>query len=113
MKYIYIAGPLEKPDPAINARNAVQVANEVLNMGYIPFCPHLSLFWQYLVDRPYQDWINYDLEWLKKCDALIRIPGKSKGADIECEAAKKMGIPIYFGLDGFVTSVNLQHKTPR
>ena len=33
---------------------------------------------------------------LKKCDAVLRIKGVSKGADIETEKAKKMGLKIYY-----------------
>jgi len=31
---------------------------------------------------------------LSKCDAIYRIPGESKGADLEVEYAKEHGIPI-------------------
>lgn len=36
---------------------------------------------------------------LTKCDAILRIPGTSKGADQDVEVAKKLGLKIYFNLD--------------
>ncbi|MES2902424.1 MAG: DUF4406 domain-containing protein [Pseudomonadota bacterium] len=36
---------------------------------------------------------------LSRCDAVFRIPGASNGADIECEKARAMGLPIYTHLD--------------
>ncbi len=32
---------------------------------------------------------------LAKCDAVFRIPGESRGADLECELARTMGLTVY------------------
>jgi len=42
----------------------------------------------------YTDCIDHCLAFLSHCDALIRIPGNSKGADIEVEYAKQNDIPV-------------------
>ena len=36
---------------------------------------------------------------LEKCDAVLRIPGASKGADLEMEKARQMGKIIFTDLD--------------
>ena len=36
---------------------------------------------------------------LTLCDAVLRIPGESRGADIECDLARTMGKPVYTSLD--------------
>jgi hypothetical protein len=36
---------------------------------------------------------------LEKCDAVLRIPGESRGADIEMAKAKELGKTIYMSLD--------------
>ena len=36
---------------------------------------------------------------LAKCDAVLRISGESRGADLECELAAEMGKPVYTDLD--------------
>jgi hypothetical protein len=36
---------------------------------------------------------------LEKCDAVLRIPGDSKGADLEVEKARQMGKIIFTDLD--------------
>ena len=36
---------------------------------------------------------------LKKCDAILRIEGASKGADQDVEIAKKLGLKIYYKLE--------------
>jgi hypothetical protein len=36
---------------------------------------------------------------LEKCDAILRIPGESRGADLEMEKARQMGKIIFSDLD--------------
>jgi hypothetical protein len=35
---------------------------------------------------------------LSMCDAVLRIPGESRGADLECDLAREMGMPVYSSL---------------
>jgi len=93
---IYIAGPYTKKDPCINVNKAIHVANELFDAGYIPFIPHLSHFWHTITPRKYSDWMKIDKAFLKCCDIVVRLPGESKGADIECKLAKKLGIPVIY-----------------
>jgi hypothetical protein len=32
---------------------------------------------------------------LAMCDAVLRIPGESRGADLECDLARQMGMPVF------------------
>ena len=36
---------------------------------------------------------------LRRCDAGLRIPDESRGADLECELARSLGKPVYTSLD--------------
>jgi hypothetical protein len=36
---------------------------------------------------------------LGMCDAVLRIPGDSRGADLECELALSLGKPVYSSVD--------------
>lgn len=36
---------------------------------------------------------------LEHCDAVMRLPGESKGADNDVAIARRRGIPVYFSLD--------------
>ncbi len=96
---IYIAGPYSQGETAINVRNAILAADKVLELGHIPFVPHLTHFWHYISPKPWNVWLKIDQDWLKVCDALLRLPGPSKGADLEIDLAKSLGIPIYESLD--------------
>jgi len=53
----------------------------------------------------WDDYINWDMEWLKLCDALLYL-GKSKGADMELNAAKKSGKKIFYSLSEIPTIIS-------
>ena len=36
---------------------------------------------------------------LERCEAVLRLPGASKGADNDVKIAKERGIPVYYSLD--------------
>lgn len=101
-KRVYVSGPYAKGDAAENVRRAVLAADELLRAGHVPFCPHLSHFWHLLCPKPREAWLEYDLEWLRACDAVVRLPGESEGADAEVEAARELGIPVYGSVREFL-----------
>src|SRR5689334_9793045 len=92
---VYIAGPYTSPDPCENTNRAIKMADQLLARGFAPFVPHLSHFWHTVSPKPYQTWIDYDLEWVKRCDCVLRLCGESKGADGEVALAESIGIPVF------------------
>lgn len=93
---VYIAGPLFTSGNLLaNIREGIEIGNKVRDLGHYPFIPHVGCFWQMFHPRSEDDWMEYDLHWLGTCDAMIRIPGDSKGADIEVQYCMSKGIPIY------------------
>lgn len=92
---IYVAGPYTRGDVDENVRNAITVGDKLRALGHTPFIPHLSHFWHLIIPHDYQYWMDYDIEWLMECDAVFRIEGDSKGADIEVHIAELYDMPIY------------------
>jgi hypothetical protein len=89
MKTLYIAGPITGSGDAImNVRNGILAGEEVKRRGWLPFIPHLDILVRIACGVEYEQILEMDLEWVKKCDALLRLPGESPGADRECEVAK-------------------------
>jgi Domain of unknown function (DUF4406) len=103
---IYLAGPISIGNMADHTRNAIHEADRLMAAGHSPFVPHLSVFWQIVSGQEYERWLTYDFEWIKVCEALIRMPGESKGADREVEWARELGIPVYFGVDSFLEAAH-------
>lgn len=96
---VYVSGPYTKGDQVINVRNAVLASDRLFTDGYFPYCPHLTHLWHTIAPRPWQDWMNLDLEWIAACDCLLRLPGESKGADMEIAKAIELGIPVYYSIE--------------
>ena len=91
---IYVAGPYTKPDPVENTHNVIRVADALLDAGVCPLIPHLSLMWHLASPKPYYRWLEYDRQLLLRCDAVLRVPGNSDGATLECLYAESCGIPV-------------------
>ena len=89
--WIYVAGPYSLGDPVQNTRRALWVADQLAGMGVVPIVPHLSLTWDLVFPKPPSFWYAYTLELLKRCDAIYRVPGKSRGADDEMAYAEQAG----------------------
>ena len=93
---IFVYGPYTHGDVAANVRNAILAANELRDHGFYPFIPHLSHYWHTLCPRPYEEWLVMDLEWLRVCHALLRLPGESSGADKEVEWCIAHEMPVFY-----------------
>lgn len=104
---IYVAGPYTQGDVAVNVRRAFEAANELADRGFAPFVPHYTHFWHMLFPRPYQFWLDLDSTFIPCCDALLRLPGPSSGADGEVAHAKTLGLPIFHSIQDL-----LEHFSP-
>lgn len=98
-KYVYVAGPLNTSGrQAQNTRRAVDMAEDLLQAGFIPFVPHLyAAQWAFLhPEKEGADWLQLDMAWLARCHYMVRLFGKSEGAEMEEEFARERGIPIVY-----------------
>ncbi len=96
MKRIYVAGPFSS-DPIGNTARAIAAASELRVAGFHPFVPHTACQWA--ADAAgYEAAMVECMAWLGVCDAVLRIPGESSGADREVKHALAAGIPVFYGL---------------
>ncbi len=102
MKVIYIAGPYTKGDVAQNVRAAIDVADKLALHGLLPYVPMLCHFWHLVHPHEVGFWYEMDLAWLKRCDAVLRLPGESVGADAEVKRALEIGLPVYESVEQFL-----------
>ena len=107
MLRVYLASPITEPDPMTNALIAIAIADELMMFGIAPYVPQLSVFQQKYgrfdasgYGDDYELFMALDFEWLRQCDALLRIPGFSKGADREVLYAKTcLVIPVFYDIE--------------
>ena len=94
-KLLYIAAPYTCPDPVMNTHNVAKLGMWLYeNTDYLPFIPHLNMLWHTVTPRSESFWYHIDLDYLNHCDALVRLPGLSVGADNEVHYCKEHGIEV-------------------
>lgn len=115
-KRVYIAGPISKGDLFHNIKQAEVAFFRLLKTGFAPFCPHWSCYSNGPVRQvdgsvtatatafggggcDHADWLGVDLEWVAASDIVLRLPGESRGADLETELADRLGIPVYHDVE--------------
>ena len=91
---IYVAAPYSEPDPVANTKHAIRIADALLQAGFTPLVPHLTMLWDIVSPKPCEEWLDYDRELLSRCDAVLRVPGYSVGATKEAKFADWLDIPV-------------------
>ena len=99
IRYVYVAGPITSSggEGVIpNIRAGVLTGERLRRDGLVPFIPHTSAIWELVTPLSYEDIMAVDFAWLAKCDAVLRMPGLSRGADREVQEATRLGIPVFY-----------------
>jgi len=102
---VYIASPYTVGDTAENVGKQLKTADMLMDYKICPVCPLFSHFQDERYPRDYEEWMEIDIEKLRRCDALLRLPGKSKGADREVDFARKHGIDVYYNMQDCINSL--------
>lgn len=98
MKLLYIAGPYRSETPEgikANITMAQHVGARAADRGWTPMVPHnMSAGLELLGD---EFWLDATMELLKRCDAVLLVPGyqESAGTMAEIEEAVSRGMSIF------------------
>lgn len=106
---VYIASQYTIGDQQENVNRQIIVASYLMDEGFYPFIPLLYHYVDALRPRSYESWCEQDNVWVLKCDALLRLPGPSKGADAEVELAKAHNIPVFYSMEELLNAYQ-KHK---
>ena len=96
---VYIASPYSIGNKVENVRYSLEVADRLMDKGFVTYAPLLNHFQNEMFPRPEFDWLNFDISWLCVCDVLLRLPGRSRGAYNEVVVAKVKKIPVVYSID--------------
>lgn len=92
---LYVAGPYTRPDPVINTHAACQVGLILFEQTeWVPMVPHITLAWHLATPKPIDFWYELDIYHMLRCDAIVRLPGASSGADRELAVAIDHGLKV-------------------
>ena len=123
---ILIAGPYRSgtgDDPQLLAANLAhleEAARQLFKAGHLPMIgewvalPVLRGAGGTSVADPIASQIMYPTaeRLLARADAVLRLPGESKGADQDVAIARKRGLPVYFSLEEVPGMAELATTSP-
>ena len=115
---IYISSPYTIGDVAENVHVQIAASHRIMDMGHSPAWPLSSHFLHMFRQRSYEDWLRVDLELVPTAHVLLRLPGKSAGADREILEAHEHNVPVVYGwkeLEAFLGNASsiLNHPMAR
>ena len=96
---VFVSGPLSGEQRIRNVKAALKAGRELVIAGHSPLVPHLSHLIDPIDELGYENWLQVCLAWVAVADAVLRLPGASKGADRECALALSLGIPVYVSIE--------------
>ena len=106
---VYIASPYTLGDVAVNVKRQINMADQLMTLGFVPFVPLYSHFQHLVHPRQYSDWIEIDKVWVLVCDCVLRLNGESSGADGEVKLAEENNIPVFYNKYDLISHYNSQN----
>lgn len=93
---VYVAGPISSGDRLENIYRGLQAGKQMVRDGLAPHVPHFDAYMFPDDTISWNAFLEWDLEWVVQAEALYRLQGPSRGADLEVEKAVIHGIPIFY-----------------
>jgi len=101
---VYVAGPISKGDVFDNIVRAIKWGRRLVHDGFAPYIPHFDGYMFAWDDGTgnnteaisWNGYLEWDLEWVAASEAVFRLTGESKGADLEVAKATELGIPVFY-----------------
>ena len=104
---VYIAAPygrrINNSDEQCesNVLTVIKAARHLILLGHIPLAANLYHYvhknWEQSPDE--DTWLRICMTWVPCCDVLLRLPGKSHGADAEVKLATDLGIRVVYSFE--------------
>lgn len=97
-RIIYVAGPMMLGSMAHNIAQAMAAGAKLIEAGFTPILPQLSFFMSIQYEQTWETWLDVDKPLVLKSSAVLRLPGESRGADLEVKWADEAGIPVFYDI---------------
>lgn len=96
---VFISSPYTLGNKLHNVLRQVEVAHELMNHGLVPFAPLYAHYQWEKYPRSMEECLAWGYTWMEGCDCVLRLDGKSTGADMEVELANKLGIKVFYNIE--------------
>jgi hypothetical protein len=122
---VYIAGPISQGDLRANVRQACDAGVRLLKAGIAVHVPHLTCYMGQVYEGAgaipevlprgtvIEDWYGMSLVEARRCDAVLRLPGPSRGADLEVEEFCRLGRPVFATVEEVIAWVRSLNQDDR
>lgn len=111
--YVYVAGPYMGKNTHDhhsyfriheNIAKAHEAGLTLARHGYGYFCPHTHSAHNEVIapDLPPEYWYELDMHFLRACDAMLVLPGESRGVAMEIAECERLKKPVYLRLHDLV-----------
>jgi len=104
MKLVYLSSPYSIGDKEKNVQRQFDAAKILIDRGFNVWCPLVGHFMQPTLNLSWEEWLKIDLDWLSRCDVVLRLDGESKGADEEVLYAEENSIPVYYKIEELINN---------
>jgi hypothetical protein len=101
---VYLSGPITLGNPQENFAQAARAQEFLMDCGFAVINPMLTMGLPegLLKHLTHDDWMENDLPIVQKVDAVLRLPGESRGADTEVAFAQENEIPVFYDLRALI-----------
>lgn len=111
---VYVAGPISRGDLRANVRQACEAGVRLMKAGVAVHVPHLTCYMGQVYDglgavpevlprgTVIEDWYGMSLVEVRRCDALLRLPGESRGSDLEEAEMRRFGRPVFHSVEDVI-----------
>ena len=110
---VYIASPYTLGDKLSNVAVQQTAFDRLADAGLCPVAPLLLHYQHCFSNRKERDWIAFGLEYLRRSDCVVRLPGESRGAEGEIKEAGRIGIPVYYSLEQVIEESKYMYERKR
>lgn len=109
---VYVAGPISRGDLRGNIRRACEAGLALMRARIPVLVPHLTCYMGGPAPEVLPagttpaDWYGMDAVLVGRCDALLRLPGESAGADLEADRMRRLGRPVFSRVEEVIAWAN-------
>lgn len=108
---VYIACPISNPPTEEGRKHnfdqAAAMQRLLMKRGAAVTNPALTMLLPGAWDIPWEIWVQNSLPQVAVADAVLRLPGKSRGADIEVAFANGRGIRVFEDEDEMLAALGV------
>lgn len=97
LPHVYLIGAWDEVNQTVKSNRVIDVADELYTSGVcLPVVPDLLLMWHRRHPHPDEFWLEYELQIMKRCDAVLVVGDNESLASDELLEAHRIDLPVFY-----------------